>query len=204
VNVRHLVVDLGGVLFHFDHSHRLDLLSRASGLPPDQIHALLWESGFSADCDEGRYGSAAEVRAHIRAAVGLAGSDDELDEVWCSAYRPDETVLETLDRRREGIALAVFTNNGPLEEEVLTGRYPAAFAASERLFFSHRLGCRKPDPAAFSAVAAHLGAEGGDILFVDDSPRNVAAARASGWRAVTFDSPEDLARALSANGTGPS
>ncbi|WP_375373453.1 HAD-IA family hydrolase [Micromonospora sp. ATA51] len=47
------------------------------------------------------------------------------------------------------------------------------------------------DLAAFSAVAAHLGAKGGDTLFIDDSPVNVAAARASGWHAVRFHSPRN-------------
>lgn len=193
VEVRHLVVDLGGVLFRFDHRHRLDRLAAATGLPPDRVHTLLWESGFSAACDQGLYGTAAVVRDHIRAAMAAAGSDlacsdDELDELWCSAYQPDGTVVAALGQRPGATTLALLTNNGPLEEEVLTRHHPAAFAVFDRVFFSHRLGRRKPDPAAFTAVAALLGAEGPDIMLIDDSPTNVAAARAATWHATVYDS----------------
>jgi FMN phosphatase YigB (HAD superfamily) len=68
----------------------------------------------------------------------------------------------------------------------LTRRYPHVFARFDHLFFSHRLRHRKPDPAAFTAVASHLGASSEEILFIDDSPANVAAAREAGWHGIQY------------------
>jgi hypothetical protein len=59
-----LLVDLGGVLFSFDHEYRLTVLGECLGLPPSRVDELLWQSGFSADCDAGRYRDAAAIRAH--------------------------------------------------------------------------------------------------------------------------------------------
>ncbi|GAA1768273.1 HAD-IA family hydrolase [Luedemannella helvata] len=182
----HLVVDLGGVLFRFDHLRRLDVLAGLFGLPAARVDELLWASGFNADCDAGRYGSADLVRARIRATVGFAGTDEELDDAWCAAYAPNAGVLDALTARCDARTLSVFTNNGPLEEAALPRLYPAVFAPFDHLFFTWRLGCRKPDPAAFSAVARALGPDSTEILFVDDSAVNVAAARAVGWRAARF------------------
>src|SRR6266480_7201320 len=61
-----LLLDLGGVLFGFDHRHRLNVLGECLGLPPGRVDELLWQSGFSAGCDAGRYRDAAAVRAQIR------------------------------------------------------------------------------------------------------------------------------------------
>ena len=107
-----------------DHARRLDLLARACALGPEQIHALLWRSGFSADCDRGRHGSAAQVRTRIRAILGFAGSDDDIDDAWCGAFGPDPAVIDVLDRHRGDRVLALFTNNGPLEEQALTPPTP--------------------------------------------------------------------------------
>jgi putative hydrolase of the HAD superfamily len=192
----HLVVDLGGVLFHFDHARRLDRLAELFSLPPDRVDELLWRSGFSADCDRGRYRSAAEVRTGVRAATGFSGGDEELDAAWCDAFRPDRAALDQVSRSRGTMAVAVFTNNGPLEEAVLPHLYPEAFEGADRLLFSHRLGHRKPEPAAYAAATARLGADPGEIVFVDDSPRNVEAARAFGWTAARFDGPETFVRTL--------
>lgn len=196
MTARYLVVDLGGVVCRFDHARRLDRLARASGLDPERIDALLWRSGFSADCDRGRYRDAAPVRAHIRAALAFDGSDDDLDDAWCGAFQPDRAVIDALDRHRGDRVLALFTNNGPLEEEALTRRHPEVFARFDQLCFSHRLRHRKPDPAAFTAVAGHLGAAGDAILFIDDSPANVAAAREAGWHGIRYHDVPRLRRDL--------
>ena len=182
----YLVVDLGGVVFHFDHARRLERLAQACALGTERIHALLWLSGFSADCDRGRYGSAALVRARIRTILGFAGSDDDIDDAWCSAFLPHPAVIEVLDRHGGDRVRALFTNNGPLEELALTRRYPDVVARFDDLFFSYRLGHRKPDPAAFATVAGHLGASPEEIVFIDDSPVHVAAAREAGWHGIQY------------------
>ncbi|MFC5834174.1 HAD family hydrolase [Nonomuraea insulae] len=192
----HLVVDLGGVLFQFDHARRLRHMADTFALPADQIDKLLWQSGFSADCDAGRYPNPVEIRQRIRAATGFIGSDDDLDVAWCSAFRPDEAVRKTLEHHRGARSLALFTNNGPLEEDVLLRLYPTMFAGFEHLLFSHRLGHRKPAPAAFDAALKRLGAAPGDILFIDDSAANTDTARAAGWSAVLFRSVDALEQAV--------
>jgi putative hydrolase of the HAD superfamily len=191
-----LLVDLGGVLFAFDHEHRLGVLGGCLGLPADRVDALLWRSGFSADCDAGRYPGAGKVRAQIRRITGYSGPDDDLDAAWCSAFRPDQEVAGLLAGRPAG-QLGVFTNNGPLEEEVLTRLYPAAFEPFGHLFFCWRLAASKPDPAVYRQVASLLGLAPGQISFADDSGDNVEAARRCGWNAVQYRSAADLAALIS-------
>lgn len=59
-------------------------------------------------------------------------------------------------------------------------------------YFSARLRLAKPDLAAFAAVVDDLGRRPGDVVFVDDRPVNVAAARAAGLQAVLFTGPAPL------------
>ncbi|WP_129843245.1 HAD-IA family hydrolase [Streptomyces sp. RFCAC02] len=193
---RCLVVDLGGVLFRFDHAHRLRRLADVLARPADRVDALLWRSGFGADCDTGTYPDTAEIRDRVRDVTGFTGADDDLDAAWCSAFRPDRAVLDTLERHRGSRTLALLTNNGPLEQEVLLRLYPTMFDRFDHLLFSHRLGHRKPAPAAFGAAGKHLGARPGEILFIDDSAANTDAARAAGWTALRFRSAETLDRDL--------
>ncbi|MDR8407952.1 HAD-IA family hydrolase [Nonomuraea sp. 3-1Str] len=193
---RILVLDLGGVLFHFDHAHRLQHMADIFALPADSLDELLWRSGFSAECDSGTYPHTADIRVRIRAATGFTGSDDDLDTAWCSAFRPDHAVREMLERHRGARQLALFTNNGPLEQETLLRLYPTMFDCFDHLLFSHRLGHRKPALPAFDAAAKQLGAHPDDILFVDDSAANTDAARAAGWTALHFHSRETLEQIL--------
>jgi HAD superfamily hydrolase (TIGR01509 family) len=60
----------------------------------------------------------------------------------------------------------------------------------ERIFCSGDLGVAKPSLAFYSRVAAEWGAEPDSILFFDDSPTNVEAAKQSGWKAFLYTDVE--------------
>ena len=193
-----LLIDLGGVLFEFDHQYRLEVLGSCLGLAPDMTDALLWRSGFSADCDAGRYPSAAMVRAEIRRRTAYTGPDEDLDAAWCSAFRPDQDVLSML--ARHGGQLGVFTNNGPLEEEVLTRLYPRAFEPFAHLLFCHRLAANKPDRVVYHQVAGLLAVPPARISLADDSAalcKNVRVRhlpQATHW--IIHDAPDIVRDAL--------
>ena len=60
----------------------------------------------------------------------------------------------------------------------------------------------KPDPAIYNVLLERYGLDAGECIFVDDSARNVEAARAVGMQAVHFVEPIDLRaqlRSLGAN-----
>jgi putative hydrolase of the HAD superfamily len=63
-------------------------------------------------------------------------------------------------------------------------------------YYSCRLGVAKPAPAVFRLVLGDLGAEPGEVLFIDDRAENTRAARDLGMPAITFTSAGDLDREL--------
>jgi putative hydrolase of the HAD superfamily len=62
------------------------------------------------------------------------------------------------------------------------------------IFYSARLGAKKPDADFFFKVQAATGLAGEEILLIDDSLPNVVAAQKAGWRALhwTSDSSPSL------------
>lgn len=52
--------------------------------------------------------------------------------------------------------------------------------------YSWVVGAMKPEPAYFERVAARVGHPPANLLFIDDKPENIAAARAAGWRAEQY------------------
>jgi 2-haloacid dehalogenase len=57
-------------------------------------------------------------------------------------------------------------------------------------------GLKKPDPALFSVLTARYDLDPARTVFIDDSPRNVDAARALGFDAIAFEDAATLRRAL--------
>jgi 2-haloacid dehalogenase len=54
----------------------------------------------------------------------------------------------------------------------------------------------KPEPEIFAHLCEDAGVAAGDCVFIDDSPANVAGARAFGMDTIHFTSPGALDRAL--------
>ncbi|WP_293906362.1 HAD family phosphatase [Phenylobacterium sp.] len=61
-------------------------------------------------------------------------------------------------------------------------------------------GLMKPDPAIYHLTCERFGLAPGDLLFVDDSARNIAAAQAVGFDVHHFTDPAALRPALAARG----
>lgn len=66
----------------------------------------------------------------------------------------------------------------------------------ERYFLSYETGLLKPDEQAFTNVTQQYDCAPEHILFFDDNPLNVTAARESGMHAVLCRTGADLAEAL--------
>ncbi len=82
-----LVLDLAGVVFHFEHSHRLETMAKETGLSAEEVDQRFWGSGFSAACDAGE-NSLDEALAYLRSHMEWNGTDADLEALWCSAYWP--------------------------------------------------------------------------------------------------------------------
>lgn len=52
------------------------------------------------------------------------------------------------------------------------------------IFYSARLGAKKPDMEFFARVQAAVGLCGEEMLLIDDSRANVEAALNAGWQAL--------------------
>ena len=74
--------------------------------------------------------------------------------------------------------------------------YPNVAAAFDKVFVSSDLGPRKPERAAFQAIADATGTRLNEMLFFDDSPENVAGAKAAGLQTVLVESPADIRQSL--------
>lgn len=75
-----------------------------------------------------------------------------------------------------------------------------AFRHIEAFLVSGDEGLIKPDPAIFELTRDRFGLDPADTLFVDDSVRNIEAARALGFDVHHFTDPAALRPALEARG----
>jgi putative hydrolase of the HAD superfamily len=191
--VRFAVFDLGGVVCRFEPELRVRALERVTGRSADELHAAIWDSGLDRRAERGEI-DAAKLPTLLAAALDVDIDSGALRAAWSLAFDPNDDVLALIDRL--AVPAVLFTNNGPIVDDCLDHELSRVHARFAHVLLSWRLGAVKPEPAAFEAVTARLGVGAEDLLFVDDSHENVAAARALGWQAEAFVDVAGLERQL--------
>lgn len=87
------------------------------------------------------------------------------------------------------------TNFGIQSYDLAARRYPF-LREFDRDFISGHLRMIKPDPEIFAAVEQQTGLSPDALLFTDDRPDNIAAARVRGWQTHLFEGPTGWAARL--------
>lgn len=115
-------------------------------------------------------------------------SDTEIDAAWQAMIRdvPPGRV-EVLRQLSGRYRLFLFSNTNSIHIDyflrTFKGNYGFHFESLfEKVFYSHELKARKPDPEAFRQVLALAGINAGCTLFVDDLEKNIDAANQAGLK----------------------
>ena len=122
---------------------------------------------------------------------------DNWIEMASPAIGHSAALLQAL--QRNGVPVFSLSNFGIRTFEIARARYPV-LNSFDRQFISGHLGMMKPDPAIYDALEKATEIPPSRLLFTDDRPDNIEAARERGWQVHLFEQPQSLADRLVAEG----
>jgi putative hydrolase of the HAD superfamily len=162
-------------------------------LPPGHL-----TRSFETVAADGAYGRCTyeEWCGRFQTSTGLSQPDfDAYMAAFWDIYmgEPNEELITYFRALRQRYRTAILTNSflGAREQE--EQRYGFT-SMVELAIYSHEEGVRKPDPRIYAIAAERLGVPPAEIVFLDDLPENIDAARAFGMQAVLFTStPQAIA-----------
>jgi len=193
-DVRVAVLDLGGVVVRICRSWQEGCAAAGVDHRPHVERTLVGRE------------TAELLDRHQRGTLPCADFHAGLSRIMQGAYTPDELaaihrawtredypgVAEVIERvHRAGLESACLSNTNASHWTVLEDS-PGVSRIRHR-HASHLLGLAKPDPAIYRAFERATGFAPQHIVFFDDLPENVAAARSCGWNAVQVDHTGDTA-----------
>ena len=202
--VRGVVFDLGGVLLRLADPLALFELDVTEA----EFHALWLQSKSVREFERGAIDAQSFAESVVRelALPMPPARFRERFDAWPQALFPETLAL--LEAIPAGVQRVLLSNTNaahwgrPDISGALTGSFDLAF-------LSFRTGILKPDRAAFAQVARACRCAPRELLFFDDNPGNIAAAREFGMRAHLVKGPTDARAVLDAalpgggRGAGP-
>ena len=182
--MKYLLFDIGNVLADFDEGH---LLERVAGSTRFSREAVTARDHELDDLVEKGLISPMEYVERLNASKGLDWTRDRLTQVWSEVFTLNETGRALFEEAvGAGIPVCMLSNIAEFHVEAIRRNWPGFFDGAQELFFSYRIGVRKPDPAIYRHVLQTLNAEPGQCFFLDDLPENVDAACRLGMQAHRF------------------
>ncbi len=196
-----VVFDLGGVVVDWDPVPAI-----AAAVGQHRAERFVHGGGFDFAAwnhaqDLGRPWAAAEAEA-------IASHPHLAEEI--TAYRPNfvhsmrglipgtAEILRAL--HHNGVRLVALTNWSAETIHHAPAVFPEVFALLDDIVVSGAEGIAKPDPRIFQILTRRLGHPIDDVFYVDDSDRNVDAARSAGMDAVRFTDAATLCQELQDRG----
>ncbi len=102
--------------------------------------------------------------------------------------------LKTL--RKQGIYIGLATNQEHMRAAYITNNLRLG-DVTNAVFYSAKLGIKKPDTQFFEKISELSGYQPNEILFLDDSKANIASAKNSGWNTMLWTDKSDPSSLLS-------
>ena len=201
-----IVFDFGNVLVEWNLVRLIEAhfprRERLTHTPPQLAEALVSHQDWI-DFDRGLIGSAL-LAERSAARLGLDAFDTHAFIERIPHVLPlfDDAlmVMQELANGQHGAHRVLYLSNMPATfADVLEARCPW-IARFDGGIFSGRVKMAKPDAEIYAEAERRLNLDPAQTLFLDDSPKNVHAARARGWHAEIIDSAQSVRNALSAHG----
>lgn len=187
-NIHHLVLDFGGVLYRIDHAATARAFADLGAEAFLDQYAHGRQSPLLDDLECGRVSERAFLM-DLQAMCNPGTPIEAVREAWKAVLidlRPG--ILPVLQELSARFDLVLFSNTNALhathfERQILDAHGSAFSDCFRQIVYSHRLRLRKPDPAAYKAVADQFDLDAKRTFFVDDTLENVDGARQARWMA---------------------
>ncbi|CAN5400762.1 HAD-IA family hydrolase [soil metagenome] len=198
--IKALMVDVDGVLVNGrpeDGRHWKTSIEEDFGFTSDTLQ----EAFFAPYWDSIILGRAG-LMEHLTAALKQIAPQVTPAEFVAYWFERDSQLVAPLLQelslfRAAGVRVYLATNQEHLRAAYLMEKLGLADHV-DGIFYSARLGAKKPELEFFTRVQAALGLPGEEILLIDDILQNTDAALKAGWQAIhwTENSSPDILRYL--------
>lgn len=192
---------MGGVLVDLDlKACREAFINDLGFLAIDEILDPCHQKGILGELEAGRV-TADEFRSYVLAGSDQGHTPEEVDKaLWTILVDIAPEKIALLKRLASRYDLYMLSNNNaictPRAVEIFAEAGYPMYEGFKKCYISYQLKTSKPSLDFYRAVIADIGLPSEDMLFVDDSQRNVDASISVGLPAVYYQPGTDLDKVL--------
>jgi FMN phosphatase YigB (HAD superfamily) len=196
--IQFVYFDLGNILWTFDEDRACQNAADLFGVEPQEIRKTVYDSGLQSRFEHGRIsplGFMDELGNSIVSTKNPANMQVVLDSL-SDMFSPIEPMVSVVAAVRASQArIGILSNTCDAHWDWINRQqHPLMTGPFDAVVLSFEVNSMKPDDQIYRAAELAAGVPADRILFLDDKPENVHAAKMRGWQAEQcFGGPEAIA-----------
>ena len=187
-NIRHIILDLGGVVLNIDYAKTIDAFHRLGIDNAKELYTQQAQYPLFDLLETGKI-TPDEFYDEFRKLTGKNLTDREIRDAW-NAMLLDfpEKRLEMLRDLSKHYSLFLLSNTNIIHYEAYTATLKSQFGLHDlsdffkKEYYSHEIGLRKPQPEVFRLVLNEQQLLPHETLFIDDSKQHIEGAKTIGLK----------------------
>ena len=194
-NISSIIFDLGGVILNLDMSKTMKAMSHIMGIQVTDFFSFASFDAIFYGYEKGTLSTSQFIDELYAKAVIKVSRDDIIDAWNAMLIDIPEARVQTLEALTKHYRLFLLSNTNELHVDYFEKIVPCNRNFSdlfEKVYYSHIIGCRKPDERAFNIVLQENNLDVSSTLFVDDREDNIEAAKKLGFRTLHITEGLDI------------
>lgn len=184
--IRNLIFDFGGVLINIDYQATIDSFEALGVDAKQAYYSQTTQSSLFDAYETGRINTQQFINGLLDE-LPAGTSPNEVAAAWNKMILdvPESSIKLLRKLRAKGYRLYMLSNTNSLHFDLALRRWAKASDEMpndlfDKVYLSHEMGMRKPNPEIFKRVCDEQGLEFAETLFIDDSIQHILGAQTAG------------------------
>ena len=188
--IKNIIFDLGGVILNIDYKRPQEEFKKLGIKDVETLYSKQNQVELFDLLETGKI-SEKEFIQKIKESSDLEISDSEIITAWNSILLEFPLRrLQILQQLQLHYNIYLLSNTNEIHEKAFNEMlkiqcgYPSLALFFDRVYLSHRVGLRKPDPKIFELVINENNLKIEETLFIDDSLQHIESASKLGLKTI--------------------
>ena len=195
-NIKAIIFDLGGVIYNINYQKTIDKFI-AIGLDKKKyIYSQEYQSDIFNQLETGAITSEDFLLKLQNNSASQSISN--IKKAWnCMLLDLPKKRIKLLKRIKNKIPLFLLSNTNAIhiteiKNKIGKKNYADFYNIFNKVYFSHEIKIRKPDPEAFKLILKENNLSAKNVIFIDDSIQHINAAKIIGLNTIFLDKNQDI------------
>ncbi len=195
-NIQAIIFDLGAVILNINYQNTINEFRKLGVENPNSFYSKKTQINLFNEIETGQI-SKKKFLFELQKATNNA-SIQQVQYAWNSMLlNLPENRIKLLKKLRQNYSIFLLSNTNAIhisEFKKRLGRkkYHEFYALFNQIYYSHKIGLRKPEAKAFQIILEENNLTPDKVLFIDDSPQHIEGAKKLGIKTHHLQNGEEI------------